>query len=151
VPTGHDEHKEVSRGAQTSGLVRKTTVKTGQNHPTAWVIDRCGRGLEDNPTSLTASFIPGGGVTDSFPVPTKCASKRGRSEEHRGLAMSIAHWDPPRFLLDPTNSPRFSSDTHAPRRETAESARAASREATHWESIPPGTRPTRSFISQTSR
>ena len=67
------------------------------------------------------------------------------------MAMNIPHWDSPTFLLDPTNSLRCSSDTHAPRREMAESTRAASREATHWESIPPGTRLTRSFRSQTSR
>lgn len=65
--------------------------------------------------------------------------------------MSIVHWDPATFLLDPTNSPRCSSATHAPRREMDESIRAASREATHWDNIPPGIRPTRSFRSQTSR
>ena len=67
------------------------------------------------------------------------------------LAMSIAHWDPWPFILDPTNSPRSPSGAHAPRREMVESTRAANRDATHWESIPPGIRPTRSFRSQTSR
>jgi len=67
------------------------------------------------------------------------------------MAINIAHWDPP-LLLDPTAPPRFSSsDTHAPRQEMAESARATNREATHWESIPPGSRPTMSLRSQTSR
>ena len=142
--------KEVSRGAQTSGLVRKTTVKTGQNqarclgHRPIW--QRSGGYLH----SFHCLFIPGGGVPDSFPAPTKCASNRGRSEEP-SMAVSIAHWDSPTFLLDPTNSPRCSSDTHAPRREMADNTRAASREATHWESIPPGIRLTRSFRSQTSR
>lgn len=143
--------KEVSRGAQTSGLVRKTTVKTGQILAHPWVIDQCGRGLADISTRLTASFIPSGGVPDSFPAPTRVLPIEADPRSPGAMAMSIAHWDPPPFLLDPTNSPRCSSDTNVPRREMAESTRAASREATHWESIPPGIRPTRSFRSQTSR
>jgi hypothetical protein len=61
--------KEVSRGAQTSGLVRKTTVKTGQNqarclgHRPIW--QRSGGYLH----SSHCLFIPGGGVPDSFPAP----------------------------------------------------------------------------------
>jgi hypothetical protein len=54
--------KEVSRGAQTSGLVRKTTVKTGQNQtPLLGSSTNAAGGLEDISTRLTASFIPGGG------------------------------------------------------------------------------------------
>jgi hypothetical protein len=83
--------------------------------------------------------------------PTLCVQKRqirgaeGLGNEH------LSHSDPPRALLDPAASPRFSSDTHAPRRQTVERTWATSREATHWDSNPPGTRPTRSFRSQTSR
>lgn len=143
--------KEVSRGAQTSGLVRNTTVKTGQsqtpllgsstNVAEVWRIPPL--------VSLPPSFRVAGSLTRSQYLPA--ALPKEADPRSTDMAMSIAHWDPPRFLLDPINSPRFSSDTHAPTRKTAESARAASREATHWESIPPGTRPTRSFRSQTSR
>jgi len=62
--------KEVSRGAQTSGLVRKTTVKTSQNQiPWLGFIDQCGEGPGGYPHRLTASFFPGGGAPDSFPAP----------------------------------------------------------------------------------
>ena len=143
--------KEVSRGAQTSGLVRKTTVKTGQNQAQCWSSTNVVEVWRlSPPVSLPPSFRVAVLLTRSQHLPNVFPIEAD-PRSPGGMAMSIAHWDPPTFLLDPTNSPRCSSDTHAPRREIVESTRPASREATHWESIPPGIRLTKSFRSQTSR
>jgi hypothetical protein len=78
-----DAVKEVSRGVQTSGLVRKITVITGQNQtPLLGPSSDAAEGLKGISARLTASFFPGGGVPDSFPAPvlaapleTKCVSQ----------------------------------------------------------------------------
>lgn len=72
--------KEVSRGVQTSVLVRKTTVKTGQNQtPIAWIQStNVVEGLEDISARLTASFFPSCSVPDPFPTSSVLAASRNQ-------------------------------------------------------------------------
>jgi len=82
--------QEVSRGVQTWGVVRKTTVKTGKNQIP--LLGSCSRSLKDISARLTASLtlIPGGGGPDSFPAPalrileTNCAPKNSRARGVQG-------------------------------------------------------------------
>jgi hypothetical protein len=153
VVCGHDEHSQ-------RGITRSTDFgPSAQNYCQNWTKSGPLLGSSTNAAEVwrisplvspPPSFRVAVPLTRSQHLPNVLpieADPRSPAD----MAMSIAHWDSPTFRLDPTNSPRCSSDTHAPRREMAESTRAASREATHWESIPPGTRLTKSFRSQTSR